>query len=76
MKRETAWLIEMVHNSAPVPRWWNPSRFKDGWVWNANEAVRFCREQDAKDFLDGSDFLQGRPTEHVFLSPSPKGDIA
>ena len=63
-----AWLIEMTHNDAPVPRYWNHSKFKAGWVWDANEAMRFCREQDARDFLDGLAMpLQGKPVEHLFL---------
>lgn len=68
---QIAWLIEMVNNDAPTPRYWNPSKFKKGWVWDANEATRFCREQDARDFLDGQQMsLGGRPVEHVFLARS------
>lgn len=67
--RQVAWLIEMVNNDAPTPRYWNPSKFKKGWVWDANEAIRFCREQDARDFLDGQSMaLPGKPVEHVFLA--------
>lgn len=63
----TCWLIEMANNDAPMPRYWNPSKFKKGWVWDANEAIRFCREQDARDFLDGQRLLSGKPVEHVFI---------
>lgn len=68
-ERETVWLIEMVQNGAPLPRWWNPSKFKSpGWVWDANQALRFPREQDAQDFLNGHAFpIGGKPVEHVFL---------
>ncbi len=67
MPNETAWLIEMVNNDAPMPRYWNPSRFKAGWVWDANEAIRFCRKQDAQDYLDGTALLSGNPVEHEFI---------
>ena len=70
LERTAAWLIEMIHNDAPIPRYWNHSKFKGGWVWDANEAMRFCREQDARDFLDGLSMpLQGKPVEHVFIGP-------
>lgn len=62
------WLIEMIHNDAPIPRWWNPAPNK-GWVWDANDAIRFAREQDARDYLDGQRLkIGGRPTEHKFLA--------
>lgn len=68
MQNEKCWLIEMIHNDAPLPRWWNGSKFKAGWVWDANEAIRFCREQDARDFLDGNAMpIGGKPVEHVFM---------
>lgn len=63
----TCWLIEMLHNDAPMPRWWNPSK---GWTWDANEATRFCREQDAKDCIAGTKFLSAKATEHVFVEQS------
>ena len=67
----TAWLVEMIHNDAPTPRWWNPNK---GWVWDANEATRFCRKQDAEDAIAGDKWLQGRATEHVFLHPKARGE--
>lgn len=63
----SAWLIEMNQNTAPIPRYWNPAPNK-GWVWNANEAIRFSRECDARDYLDGQSMpLGGKPTEHKFI---------
>lgn len=67
-QREVCWLIEMLHNDAPMPRYWNPSRHKKGWVWDANDAIRFVRQQDAQDYLDGEQCrLSGKTVEHVFL---------
>jgi len=67
--RERGWLIEMIHNDAPIPRYWNGSKYKGAWVWDAADAIRFCREQDARDFLDGKQIpIQGKPVEHMFLS--------
>lgn len=66
--RETAWLIEMLHNDAPVPRWWHP---RDGWVWDANRAMRFAREIDAADFAQCMYGAGGKPTEHVWCNPAP-----
>ena len=73
---ETAWLIEMIHNDAPSPRYWNPAPNK-GWVWDHNEAIRFAREQDARNYLAGSRCLGGKPVEHVWTTltePNPMTD--
>lgn len=60
----TFWLVEMVHNDAPVPRYWH---CVDGFVWDALKATRFNREQDVHDFLKGQRFLQGKPSEHSII---------
>lgn len=62
----TAWLIEMLHNDAPIPRYWNPAPNK-GWVWDVNKAIRFCRQQDAEDYLANPSLIQGKAVEHKWL---------
>jgi len=73
----TFWLIEMVHNDGTVPRYWNHSKHKGGWIYDANEAMQFAREQDARDFLDGLHCpLQGKPTEHKMIAASQHSELA
>lgn len=62
----TGWLIEMNHNTAPIPRYWNPAPDK-GWMWDANEAIRFSRKQDAQDYLAGHRGLSGKAVEHKWI---------
>lgn len=62
--RSVAWLIEWLHNDAPVPRYWHPV---NGWVWRADEAIRFCRRDDAQACIDAEKWMAGTPTEHVFI---------
>ncbi|CDX26740.1 hypothetical protein MPL3356_60528 [Mesorhizobium plurifarium] len=64
-RREVCWLIEMTNNDAPTARWWHP---KEGWVWDANKALRFARQIDAEDFAKCMYASGGKATEHVFLA--------
>ncbi len=64
---EAAWLVEMVEpeeNRPPVPRWWHPEH---GWMWDANKALRFAREQDAADYIKWQRGLNGKATEHKWV---------
>jgi hypothetical protein len=63
---EVAWLIEMSEpdeNRSPSPRWWHPEH---GWMWDANNALRFAREIDAADYIKSQRCLPGKPTEHLW----------
>jgi hypothetical protein len=65
--RETGWLVEWPEDDNVSTRWWNPNT---GWMRDANKAMRFCRECDAADYINGSGHSTAnvKPTEHVFLS--------
>ena len=39
------WLIENMDLGGPTPRWWHD---QSGWVWDANDAMQFCRRQDCR----------------------------
>ncbi len=61
---ESAWLIEM--KSENKPSWWTGS----GWSSDANDAIRFVRQQDAdKIILYEMESLMWRAvaTEHQFV---------
>lgn len=69
--RSVVWLVEAVwpeSNRPPTPQWWHPEH---GWMWDANKALRFAREQDAAAYIKhgktGGSWLRGKPTEHVFI---------
>jgi hypothetical protein len=66
-EREHGWLIEWPEDDNVPVRWWNPAT---GWVRDANNAMRFCRERDAADYIAAGHWAAGmKPTEHIFLSP-------
>jgi hypothetical protein len=68
--RETGWLVEWPEDDNVPVRWWNPNI---GWMRDANKAMRFCRECDAADYINGTGHWTSnvKPTEHIFLSPVP-----
>jgi hypothetical protein len=50
MKAESGWLIEFPWKDGGV-RWWHPH---EGWISDRSKALRFARQQDAEDFMEGS----------------------
>ncbi len=77
--REVGWLIERGDSTTNGPIWWTGTTVGNRigpWSPDANEAVRFCREQDAAtvaasmlfDFLDNRRYGELRVTEHIWVN--------
>ena len=70
---ETAWLIEMKDYVHPVPAWWGGTRY--GWRHDANEAVRFCRQEDAERVIESMPWKHNAiATQHSWIPPMPKAE--
>lgn len=69
--REAAWLIEWPANRQMPVRYWHPT---EGHVLDANDAVRFCRREDAEAMLKRDHLFGGaKAVEHIWtalLSPA------
>lgn len=57
---EIAWLVEQSFDDAP--HWWYGSDF----TADANEAVRFCRKEDAEQVILERGLVDARATEHMW----------
>ena len=67
----TAWLIEMRNYVHLVPAWWGGTRY--GWRHDANEAVRFCRQEDAERVIESMPWKHNAiATQHSWIPPMPK----
>lgn len=72
MSEEVGWLIERYWNGSLVYWTGKPTKtsygpdIKTGWSKDANEALRFAREQDAWTVLSWSLDSGGRVAQHVF----------
>lgn len=68
------WLIEWPADRRMPVRYWHPT---EGYVLDPNDAVRFCRREDAAAVCKREHLFAGaRPVEHVWLAAlsSTKGD--
>lgn len=77
MTDESGWLIERHDSTANAPEWWTGTPIGAAvgvWSRDANRAVRFCRELDARKVIDlisydwsGNPRYGGlRATEHIW----------
>lgn len=71
-RQECAWLVERYWNGnlvywtgKPVNTSYGPD-IKTGWSRDANDALRFSREQDAWTVLSWSLDSEGRVAQHMF----------
>lgn len=63
---EAAWLIEWPADDNVPVRWWHPV---DGWMRDANKAMRLSRSCDAAAYIASHKMVAGvKPTEHVWLA--------
>lgn len=65
--QKSAWLIEWPASDNMPARWWHP---KDGWMLDANKAVRFSRKEDAEAYkreMRIGEHLMA--TEHIWCDP-------
>lgn len=62
---ERAWLIEAQEISGPV---WLEVRGWSGFSWtgNANQAIRFCRREDAEQIGKLIETVDWKATEHLW----------
>lgn len=72
MTEETGWLVERYWNGTlvywtgkPMKTSYGPD-IKTGWSKDANEALRFAREEDAWVVLSWSLDSEGRVAQHIF----------
>lgn len=72
MSEEIGWLVERYWNGTLVYWTGKPAKtsygpdIKTGWSKDADEALRFAREQDAWTVLSWSLEGEGRVTQHMF----------
>lgn len=64
MAKETGWLIEWPSDGHQPVRWWHP---RHGWTIDAAAALRFSRQQDADDYIAGSNMKWAKATEHSWI---------
>lgn len=71
MADETAWLIEM--GDPPV---YHQLEYDDDWTPDVNKALRFAREQDAKQYVEhiGWTFPNVRVVEHMWPARDSEED--
>src|SRR5574343_1360013 len=64
--REAAWLIEWPASRQMPVRYWHPT---EGHVLDANDAVRFCRREDAEAMLKRDHLFGGaKAVEHIWTA--------
>ena len=79
MTEEIGWLVERYWNGTLVYWTGKPAKtsygpdIKTGWSKDANEALRFAREQDAWTVLSWSLDSEGRVAQHLFGLTIPQG---
>lgn len=68
MAQVLGWLVEWPQSfdvPGPMPpRWWHCGH---GWVLDANEATRFCREQDAINYFTYHNMKWAKATAHTWI---------
>ena len=80
MREEIGWLVERYWNGTlvywtgkPMKTSYGPD-IKTGWSKDANEALRFSREEDAWTVLSWSLDSEGRVAQHIFGLQLPPVD--
>lgn len=72
-KREVkAWLVEAGEGMSKRPCYFDG----DEWTFDADEALRFSREQDAQRVIDNIGWTEAKPVEHmwVLVPAAPDGE--